>query len=536
MTAERAALAVGLLLTLGIAVLAVRFQGDAGPLWRDEVNSVNVAARSPLAAVIAAAPYDSFPLAWPLTLHAWIAAGLGESDAALRLLGTTIALATLAVVWWAGWRLEIGVPLVTLLLFGLSPSQIVYGAQVRGYGLGALAIVWCSGATWAFLRAPTRARFAVLLVATLLAVQTYFANAFLVVALALGAAAATLPRRRWAALGGVMGAYAVGAASVLLNLPSFRYALEVAPVEQSAPPLSLQLGVFVHALAPGAWPLAAAWVVAPALAIAGLAWTRWRGGERLDDPRPDLAAFVLVTGLAALVTYFFYLSQVAKLPTQFWYYLSLMGVLALVCDVGTDLLARRWRHGPLARVVAVAAVALGAAAPVTEIVRLRMTNLDLVAATVARDAKPSDLVVVFPWYVGITFDRYHRGDVPWITLPEPSDHDLHVHLEIRDRLRRGADGVAGELARVESVLRAGSAVWLVGEPMSPPPGQPAPSLPPAPNAPTGWRAGPYLDMWELQLGALLRAHAVAVERMPLPDAGPVNAWENPPLYRATGWR
>jgi hypothetical protein len=213
-----------------------------------------------------------------------------------------------------------------------------------------------------------------------------------------------------------------------------------------------------------------------------------------------------------------------------------MAVLALTCDVGTALLARRWARGPLVRAVAVGVVALAAAAPVATTVAFRMTNLDLVAATIGRDGKPSDLAVVFPWYMGITFERYHRDAVPWITLPEPSDHDVHLHLEIRDRMQRGADGVAGELARVEHVLRAGGAVWIVGEPMSPPPEQPAPSLPPAPAGPQGWRAGPYLDMWELQLGALLRAHAGAVERVALPDAGQVNAWENVPLYRASGWR
>lgn len=545
MTTERIAiLVVGISLTLGIAALAVRFHLAAGPMWRDEVNSVNVAGRASLAAVVEAAPYDSFPLAWPLTLHAWIAAGQGESDLALRRLGLVVLLATLAVVWWAGRHLEIGVPLVTLLLFGLSPSEIIYGSMVRGYGLGALAIVWCTGATWAFLRAPTRVRFTVLVAATLCAVQSYFANAFLVVALALGAAAATLPRRRLGPLAGVIGAYAVGALSVLLNVPSFTYALQVAPIEQTEPPLAFQLDVFRHALAPGSTVLSLAWVVAPVVAIAGLVWALGRGpradaGENHGDDgasRSDLAAFALVTGLAAPVTYFVYLGLVARLPTQFWYYLSLMAVLALACDVGTHLLARRWRQGALARAAAAGAIALAAAPSVAALVPLRMTNADLVAATIAREGKPSDLTVVFPWYMGITFDRYHRGDVPWITLPETSAHDVHVHLEIKDRMTRGAAGVADELARIESVLRAGGAVWLVGEPMSPPPGRAAPSLPPAPAGPQGWRAGPYLDMWELQLGALLRAHAGAVEPVALPDAGPVNAWENVPLYRANGWR
>lgn len=543
MTAERIAiLVVGICLTVGIAVCAVIAHRSAGPLWRDEVNSVNVAAKTSLAAVVEAAPYDSFPLAWPLTLHAWIAAGQGDSDVALRRLGLVIVLSTLAVVWWAGFRLDIGPPLATLLLFGMSPSEIAYGSMVRGYGLGALAIVWCTGATWSYLRAPTRARLALLVVASVFAVQTYFANAFLVVALALGAAAATLPRQRFVPLGGVVGAYAVAAASLLLDLPSFAYALQVAPIEQSSPGLAFQLGVFRHALAPGAWPLAAAWIVAPLLAIAGLVWAWLR--RDADDVDADAgardaerAAFVLVTGLAAPVTYFVYLGAVAKLPTQFWYYLSLMAVLALTCDAGTAMLARRFRHGALARTVVIGIVALGAVMPVATTVAFRMTNLDVAVATIARLGKPSDLAVVIPWYMGITFDRYARaGDVPWIALPDPSGHDLHLHLEIKERMRRGADGVADELARVEQVLRAGGTVWIVGEPMAPPPGEAPPHLPPAPSGPHGWRAGPYLDMWELQLGALLRAHAGTVERVATPDVGQVNAWENLPLYRATGWR
>jgi hypothetical protein len=61
-------------------------------------------------------------------------------------------------------------------------------------------------------------------------------------------------------------------------------------------------------------------------------------------------------------------------------------------------------------------------------------------------------------------------------------------------------------------------------------------LPPAPHGPRGWSSAPYLDHWELQLGALLETHAARGSRVPLPDLGRVNAWENLPLFRAEGWR
>ncbi|HWP66111.1 MAG TPA: hypothetical protein VNO26_09385, partial [Candidatus Limnocylindria bacterium] len=356
MTSARVALLAGLLLTLALIGLEARYQRHAGPLWRDEVTSVNVAAQPTLAGVLTAVPYDSFPLGWPLVLHGWIAAGQGDSDGELRRLGFVVMLATFAVLWWAGRRLGLDAPLVTLLLLGMSPSVLVYGGQVRGYGLGALTIAWCFAATWHYLHAPGAGRLLLAALAATAAVQTYFANAFLVAAFAVGGAAVTLPARRTHALAGLVAVDALAAASLLLDLPSFTYALQVAPLEQRETSLAWLVEVFRHALAPGVPLLAACWILAPVLAIAGCLWT-WRRAAQ-DRAAADLACFVLVSALAALPAYFGYLHGVARLPTQYWYYLSLMAVLALACDAGTALLARRWRHGALARTAVVAATAL----------------------------------------------------------------------------------------------------------------------------------------------------------------------------------
>ena len=49
-------------------------------------------------------------------------------------------------------------------------------------------------------------------------------------------------------------------------------------------------------------------------------------------------------------------------------------------------------------------------------------------------------------------------------------------------------------------------------------------------------AGRHLDHWERQLGQLLESHAGEGLRVPLPEVGPVNAWENLPLFVVEGWR
>jgi hypothetical protein len=527
-TSRRIAVAVGVLLTVGLVPLHLAYVRGAGALWRDEVNSVNVASLPSVAEVFAHSHLDSFPAAWVLVLHGWIRAGLGETDADLRRIGLVVGAAILAALWWTGRRLGLAAPLVTLLLLALSPTTIVYGDEVRGYGLGVVGIVWCLGALWAFLETPRWTRFAAAQAAAILAVQAYFGNCFLLLALCGGAAAVCVRRRAWTLLGAVGALGAVAAASMLVNLPSVRYAANLAPVEQGPYDLGWFVAMFGGALAPHVPLLAAAWAVAGALAVAGCVLAR-------DGADRERALYVAVSVAAALVGYVGYLSYIS-VRTQFWYYLPLMAVTAIGCDVGTALLARRAAWGDAVRAGAVALVALLAAGDVAAVTRVRMTNVDLIADTVAREAKPNDLVVVLPWYCGITFARYYRGAAPWITWPDFPEHRFHLHAEVKEKLTRANAAVAPELARVERTLRDGGRVWLVGIPPAPPPGtEPAP-LPPAPHGPEGWRAAPYLDTWELMLGALLQRHSVDAWKLELPDIGPLNEWEQLGLLKVEGWR
>ena len=105
-----------------------------------------------------------------------------ETFALLRREWSTELRAIFAMLGWAARRLGAGVPLVSLLLLGMSPTTLVYGGQVRGYGLGALAIAWSMAALWSFVSRPSAARAAVAQAALILAAQSYFGNCFLVAA------------------------------------------------------------------------------------------------------------------------------------------------------------------------------------------------------------------------------------------------------------------------------------------------------------------------------------------------------------------
>jgi hypothetical protein len=528
----RAAVALGLLLSLGLAALHLEYYRNAGALWRDEVNSVNLATMPSWTDVLANMGFDSFPVAWTALLRTWAALGLAQTDAALRSLGLVIGLATVAVLWWTGFRLGVGPPLGTLVVYGMSPTAIIYGDEVRGYGLAALGIAWCLGAIWSWLERPTWGRLLVAQAAAIFAVQTHFPNCNLLLAMGAGVAAVAVRRRRWAVLLPILGVGAVAALWLfVLNFPALLYMTRAGVTEQaSRRTLGWLVQVFAHGLAPGVPALGIAWLVAALLAALGL-------GASMAAPKAekdtDRALYATVTLVIAVVGIFFAFAQL-RVPTNYWHYLSLMVVVALACDVGIWLLAQRFRNGPWLRLGAVALVALLVMPRVAATVPLRMTNVDLAANELTATARPGDLVVVVPWYCGITFQRYYRGRAPWITVPDFERHEFHTHLLVAEKMKQGESAIGPELARIERTLRGGGTVWVVGQAAAPDPGHAPPPLPPLP--PEGGPAARYLDTWELRVGALLEDHARSGGRVPLPEPGPVNAWESLPLFRVEGWR
>jgi hypothetical protein len=531
-SARTVAVVAGVLLTVMLLGLQLRAHRHAGALWRDEVDSVNVAKQPTIGQVLALSHLDSFPAAWVTVLHGWIVLGQGASDLALRRLGLSIATATIGVVWWTGWRLGIGAPLGALLLFAMSPTTIVYGGGVRGYGLGALGIAWFMGALWRFLRRGGRQCFVVAQAAAIVAAQSYFGNCFLLLALCAAGGLVCLRRGARRTLLAVLTIGVVAALTMLIDLPSILYAARLAPTARGSYGVAWLASVFGHALAPDVPVLAVAWAAAALLGVVG-AILAWR--SRDDDVDRERVLFTSASVLVALPAYYAFVKYIG-VRTEYWYYLGLMAVIALALDANVAMLARRMRGGEWARIAAVGAVALLAWRGVAATVAVRMTNLDVVAQAIAASGRPDDLAVVYPWYCGITFQRYYRGATPWITLPDFAEHEFHLHALVKEKMMLGDAALSGELARVERTLRAGGRVWVVGEPVAPPPGQPPPSLAPAPSGPEGWRVDGYLEGWALALGALLQEHGRTFADVGLPDLGAVNRWERLPLSVVQGWR
>src|SRR5208283_2563052 len=136
---------------------------------------------------------------------------------------------------------------------------------------------------------------------------------------------------------------------------------------------------------------------------------------------------------------------------------------------------------PIARVgvlaLAVAALLVSVSPSAFAALRWRQTNGDLVAAQVARNADADDLVIVHPWYFGLTYGYYYRGAAEWTTLPPLADYRFHRYDLLKEKLAT-TNAIAPVLARLETVLRSGHRVWLVGNISAPPAGAPIPRDPP----------------------------------------------------------
>jgi hypothetical protein len=257
------------------------------------------------------------------------------------------------------------------------------------------------------------------------------------------------------------------------------------------------------------------WLLLGALAFLPIP-SRADGTEPVEQEREDVRLFALLA-LPGLVLAQWAFLQVLEYMPQPWYFLAVLAVAAAALDVRLAA-SPAWRAVRLATaVLAVLVLAL----PAMSLARVRMTNVDLVAARIAEEAAAGDLVVVAPWYMGVSYVRYARGATPWMTLPDLSDHRRHRFDLLKARMEE-REPLAGVLREVERTLRSGNRVWLAGQIEIPPLGAPEPAQ--------------IMQAWPQQLGAFLRDHATQGGRVPVPWNGPVNGYERLELLVFSGWR
>ena len=538
-TLPRLDLLAALLLTVVAASLHWFLYGQHFPLWRDEVNTTQLATFPTFAETWKFLSYDSCPILFPGLVRAWTSVLPPSGDWNLRLLGFGIGLTILGAFWLCVRKLGGRVPLLTVALLGFNPAFIRYGDSVRPYGLGILMALLFLLTLWRVVESARPGRILLAAAAGILAVNSLFYNAVLVLAICVTGAAVVARDKRWKHAT-ILLAIGLPAALSLLCYGAMiheqhrwgfllRYPVTVSwlwqrlsDVTGSPDPL-------------GIW----AW---SALFLGLTGWTAYRVYLRkqpVREPGDRAAAFAVGVLLIGTVGYGLFL-MVLNYRTQPWYYVTLMALAAVCLDVLYGRLiatagpnAPRWQ---LARLALVFALVMLTYLQTKPDLLIRPTNLDIVAAEVTARADKDDLIIHTRWECAISFGHYYHGVAAQETLPPLADHRLHRYDQVMAQMMT-PDAAKPVLDRMEKTLRDGHRIWLVGKPLF----ATAQTLPPvlkpltlsAQGKPT--MSGDYYVSWVMQACYLLEEHAAQVESIPVSAHGPVSNYENLSLSVLQGW-
>lgn len=526
-------LAVGLVLTAVLVVSHVSVWIHSGSLWRDEVNSVNIAALPHFADMGPALKFDSVPILWPAVLRAWRILGFGGSDLAWRSLGLAIGLLLLAALWVNAWVRDRGAPpLLSLALFGSCAAFLRVGDSLRAYGFGTLLMLAAFWQVRRVLRAPTPGRAAGACLLAVLAVQALYHNVILIGIAGLAGGIAALARKDWKALAALVGMEAAAALSML----PYRGIVAGIGEYSNLVKVPLTMGSLLLAFVGAVGPLPAVlggllWILCAALVPVRILQPRT---ARPGLAEGDLGLFLWVSLVAGTAIYSAFLLKVGYVLHP-WYFFSIAALLATVLDLALQAAIRDLPWARWTRLGLAGALALVMAPSMGEGARTRSSGIETMAAVVGAHADPGDLVVVNPWFMGIPFDRYYRGRAPWMTLPDIPDHRIHRYDLLKEKILT-RDPVAPDLARISDTLKRGRRVWVVGRLGEPAKGGKPESLPPPADPRVLSSDIPYRNTWTWQLTYLLSNQAKVVRRLAHPQDEFVNGLEDPELFIAEGWR
>ena len=503
-----------LALTALIVFLHVYRARQAGGLWRDEVAGLNTATLPSLSQVWSSLIYGTHPLLSYAVFRIWTGVRwLGNTDTSLRVLGAVIGVGIVLVLWLNKLLLGYRVPILALVLFSLNPQVILWGDSVRGYGLGSLLILLVYGLVWGVVQSPTTTRFVLAALVSILAVQCLYQNAVLLFVICMGGFVVCLRKRMWKRMLVVIGIGASGALSLLPYLPVISKSRSIYSIADFSQDSSVILGRFVDNLSFGSFPLLLAWFICCGFCImASVYLIHFQPKGQNPVGRQEQAIFSL-TILVIVPLLLLLFTKSAEIAIQPWHFVAWMGPITLSIDVLLELGSTT----PARRICRIAFVLVVACITIPETWRLiqdRQTNIDIIAKIVNEQASPEDLIVVNPWYCGVTFQRYYRGATRKITVP-PIQQLAIVRYDLLNEQVATENPLRPVFDAVEKTLSSGNRVWLVGVFSTPPKGTNPPPLPRERKGPDEPFIDNYQNALSLQLGQLIKFHARTGDRIDL---------------------
>ena len=528
---RRAEWAVCLGATLAAIGLHVIYLTHAGGLWRDEVTSIRVATSATMGEMWRLLAYESFPVLFHGLVRCWWTIGFGGSDIGFRWLGFLIALALLGAVWLNARVLRSSLPLLSLGLLASNLTLVRWGDSLRAYGLGCFLILLTLALVWRLMTAPSAERFIAAALAAVLSVQCLYQNAFLVFAICIAGCFVCFRCGRDRTALFLVGVGAAGAVSLLPYLGVITQSQRSFVVARTGFDAGLVWSNLCDALGgPMIWPTLV-WIGLCVMAAGRGLWFVGPASGRRRIGAEDVHLFAAITLSLGLLSFLLFIA-IARLPTQPWYWLPPMVIAAVCADAALGDWLDRYRGWRLAVVGLTAFVPLITG---VSLAKERQTNINLIAVRLQEQARPNDLILVYPWFCGVTFNHYYHGSTPWTTLPALPEFPVARYDLLKERLA-ATEPIKPVLDRIARTLGSGNRLWIVGDLPAPEPGEKAPpDLPPAPESQYGWADMPYSYVWGRQTERFIAAHGGHIEAVPIGTGDAVSMYEKSSLAVVKGW-
>jgi hypothetical protein len=491
-------------LTVIAVYLHTIFLVKAGGFWRDEANSIFLALKPALMDIWSASKTDSFPVLHLLLIRAWTYF-FGATDTSLRTLGFSIGISIIIALWLGSRQFGKTGALVSLLFLGINPVIIRSVDSIRPYGLSALATIIGFTVVWRAVQKPEPATISIATVTLVLWAQTLYQSAFFI--FAVGIAALTIGFLR----GGLKRAlllsvpFIAAAASLLPYAGHLKAGREWSLLAMLPAGTATRLPGFLEALrSPAPW-FVIIWILLGIVAIVGTVRGICQAKGRGEQLGFDLTLYCSVSLVVSSVGFILFLNKMVNFNIHYWHYVPLL-VMIVICSGPLVEQAMRSNLSRIIILLSVAGFAVAVMISAPKKLAVRMTAIDLIASAIERDAKPDDIIIVSPWFLGVSFNRYYHGNAPWVTFPDLQDKGLHRFDLVKGRMEH-PETISEDLARILSILQKGGRVWVVGDVYALDPGTAINPLPPAPLPATGWCSIPYISNWSDHLIFTLASHA-----------------------------
>jgi hypothetical protein len=451
---QRTEFIVGVLLTLTAVFIHFTFLRYAGGFWRDEVNSIAMAGMPSLSDIVYHLKYDSFPILLSIILRLW-SWMVGGNEWGLRVFGLMVGICTLGVLWLNGRWLGYRVPLWSLALFAFNPLAFQIGDSIRPHGLGTLLALLAFGLIWQVTQQARSWNVIAGTIVLILNVQCLYTNGFFVLTIVFAGMVISLYNRHWkrAVLLGMMGMTA--AISILPYYPIMKQAGKWAFAVKREGSFSAIWGVLSSALNASS-RLIVVWEGLFILGICVFCFYYLRVNRRISKLQQEKVWFCAITVVLYAVMFLGFL-RIANITTSPWHYLPLIAVTAVFGDVLWGDLAA-WNKF---RIILAFLTATTLFKVDWRTVHTRQTNIDMVASTMKSLTSQNDLIVLYPWWYGVSFQHYYQGPAPFTTLPFIEDHRIHRY-DLYNAKMASRYPMEPVFSEISDVFKSGGSVWVVG--------------------------------------------------------------------------